>query len=307
MAALLAAAVLAPATTASAAEPDASEGWPYVAPPPPPPPPPTPEEIAERERRQAEAAERRRLEEEERRRNPPPPAPPMEPVAPPPPPPPNTAVDIELALLVDASKSVDDREWELQIDGYVKAFEDPAVQAQIMRSDGVAVMFMTWSSTWQHSNSGWHDLRTAADCRRFAQRIANFERRHADNTIMSNALGTAMHFMKRNKFDGRREVIDVSGDGVCENQAYYAANERGDDHDLDRLMGPTWDFILGNRGPNVTINGISIGDVEGLAGWYADELAQGPNSFSMHAADFEEFAIGIREKLVRELEPTAYD
>ena len=103
-AALLAAVVFSPQTAHAEAQPDTTEGWPYVAPPP---PPPTAEEIAAAE---AAAAER----EAEREANPPAPAPPA---------PPPTPVDIELALLVDASGSVDSREWALQIDGYVQAFE----------------------------------------------------------------------------------------------------------------------------------------------------------------------------------------
>ncbi len=40
-------------------------------------------------------------------------------------------VDLELVLAVDTSGSVDTREYELQIEGLVKAFRDPAVIAAI--------------------------------------------------------------------------------------------------------------------------------------------------------------------------------
>ena len=302
-AAVVAASAFAAAPPAAAdARPDTSEGWPYVEPPP---PPPTPEEIAERERRDAERAAEWERQAEERRRNPPPapdpsPAPAYEP-------PPKTQVDVELLLLVDSSGSVDDREWQLQIDGYVEAFEDPSVQAQITRSDGVVVNFMTWSSTWQHTLFGWRELRTRQDCLDYAAEIRTYRRFHRDNTVLSNALGVGIWHLGNNRWEGRRRVIDVSGDGVCENQAYYAENAVGDDPELDRLLGPTWEHIQNARPADVTINGISIGDVEGLDRWYAQQLPRGNGSFTMHAQSFEAFAGGIREKLIRELAPTAYD
>ena len=181
------------------------------------------------------------------------------------------------------------------------------MQAQIQRSDGVAVMFMTWSSTRQQRRTGWYNLRTVQDCLDFAQKISEFPRTFSDNTIMSNAIGVGMYRMRRNNFEGKRNVIDVSGDGVCENQAYYTHHARGEDPEFDELLGPTWDYVMSTRPSNTTINGISIGDVEGLSEWYSDVLPQGSGSFAMHVDDFEQFAVAIREKLVRELEPTSYD
>lgn len=291
-AALLAAAMLATPSALGQAQPDLTEGFPA-----PVPVPefnlPTPTSTAgparepteeEREALNERIAELRRLA-EERRNNPPPKVP----------------VELELALLVDASQSVSDAEWALQIDGYVRAFNDPAIHSLVESGEGVAVLFLTWSSTFQQADFGWQHLRTGEDCVAFATQVSRFPRLFSSNTIMASALGRAMSEIRNNTFEGERFVIDVSGDGVCENQAYYATNRRGDDPDLDRQMGPTWDTIMNSRDPRVVINGISVGDVSGLPEWYSSVLIQGESNFALHASTFSNFATGIREKLLREI------
>lgn len=287
-AALLAATLLPAGQAWSQAQPDFTETFPErmvredPTPPEEPAAPLTPEEIAAAEARLAEI--RRIIAEREAA-----------------PPPPRTAVELELALLVDASESVSDTEWALQLDGYVRAFNDPAIQALVAEGNGIAVLFLAWSSTNQQADFGWQHLRTAEDCIAFANQVSFFGRPFANNTIMSNALGRAMSELRNNEFEGTRFVIDVSGDGVCQNQFYYTTNELGDDRRLDRLLGPQWDTVINSRDPRFVINGISIGDVSGLADWYRDVLIQGEGNFALHAASFEEFADGIREKLLREI------
>ena len=58
-------------------------------------------------------------------------------------------VELELVLAVDASSSVDDREFELQMQGIAAAFRHSGVQAAIHGTGekGIAVVLMTWSST----------------------------------------------------------------------------------------------------------------------------------------------------------------
>lgn len=222
---------------------------------------------------------------------------------PPPPAPPKEPVELELALLVDASASVDDTEWSLQMDGYVRAFRDPEVQQLIAAQDGVAVFFLIWSSTLQQSTLSSRRLDTVEDVQRYADLLERIVRPFANNTVMANALGRAMREFRANQFEGERFVIDVSGDGVCENQAFHAANPviAPEDEEHAQRLGPTWDQVLGSRDERFIINGISIGDVPGLNNWYTDTLIQGPGSFSLHAATFEEFADGIRAKLLREV------
>ena len=99
-----------------------------------------------------------------------------------------TLVDLELALVVDISGSVDKNEYILQRDGYVNAFRDPAVQSAIAsKPNGIAVSLFYFSTTttanrlntsatdyvtWSAPVIGWTHLQTVTDVNAFADAIA---------------------------------------------------------------------------------------------------------------------------------------
>ena len=58
-----------------------------------------------------------------------------------------TAVDLQLVLAVDASGSVDQRRFELQMQGYVAAFRDPRVLRAIQSgaTQAIAVTLVQWT------------------------------------------------------------------------------------------------------------------------------------------------------------------
>src|SRR2546426_1751327 len=58
-----------------------------------------------------------------------------------------TAVDLQLVLAVDASGSVDQRRFELQMQGYVAAFRDPRVLHAIQSgaTQAIAVTMVQWT------------------------------------------------------------------------------------------------------------------------------------------------------------------
>src|SRR5438067_9875833 len=58
-----------------------------------------------------------------------------------------TAVDLQLVLAVDASGSVDQRRFELQMQGYVAAFRDPRVLRAIQSgtTQAIAVTMVQWT------------------------------------------------------------------------------------------------------------------------------------------------------------------
>ena len=61
-------------------------------------------------------------------------------------------VALELALLVDTSGSVTAAEYALQRDGYMNAFLNATVQANIATlTGGIAVLYMEWSGAGQQS------------------------------------------------------------------------------------------------------------------------------------------------------------
>src|SRR6266700_2997807 len=58
-----------------------------------------------------------------------------------------TPVDLQLVLAVDASGSVDQRRFELQMQGYVAAFRDPRVLHAILSgaTQAIAVTMVQWT------------------------------------------------------------------------------------------------------------------------------------------------------------------
>ena len=217
-------------------------------------------------------------------------------------------VDLELVLLVDVSGSVDPSEYRLQLEGYANAFRDSALHEVIESREGVVVSMYMWSAALEQAHSPWFVLRTAEDCERLATYIDNrMDQRPFDGkTIMAQAIRRAVVGLERNRFDSDEQIIDISGDGICENWWYYT-NEGTTAEDPsvpnDRLYGFRWSESRALAAYTGTIiNGISIGKRQGLADWYAEHVPMGENSFTMHADDFEQFGQAIKLKLLMELQ-----
>ena len=217
-------------------------------------------------------------------------------------------VETELVLSVDVSGSVDPAEYELQLEGYIEAFRDPALHQVVSSGDGVGVTFLRWSSTTQQTMTKWYVLRTADDCLEFASTIEDklLTRPYANNTNLSQAVRRAILAFDRNNIEGRYKVVDVSGDGVCNNWWYFTEggeNPTGEGLTHNNEYGWSWQSTRELAAEsNVVINGISIGDTEGLSDWYAEHVPSGDNSFTLHAEDFEQFKTAIKLKLLMELQ-----
>ncbi len=211
-------------------------------------------------------------------------------------------VDLELMLLIDTSASVDSIEFTKQMDGYINAFRDTEVQQAVLaNTNGVAIQVAQWSTGENFATLGWHVLRTELDCRALATEIQLFSRAHSGSTQLAPAIDNAMQDLDTNGFDSPRQVIDVSGDGVCENWLMETSN-----HDAgDPTTGRPWSEVVADRPASLTINGIAIGEGHPaqpeIGGWYNDVLQQGSNSFAMHVDSFDAFAQGIKTKLIREI------
>ncbi len=87
-------------------------------------------------------------------------------------------VSLELVLAIDASLSVNDGEFDLQLRGIAKAFRDPTIMALIgQHAGGVAVTLVQWSG-WAESlqKPPWHLLTHAASILAFAQAVEQVRR-----------------------------------------------------------------------------------------------------------------------------------
>lgn len=207
-------------------------------------------------------------------------------------------VPIELVLLVDTSGSVDAGEYLLQRDGYEEAFRNDDLVRLIERQGGIAVTYVEWSNVdHQDVRLPWTRLDTADDCRAFASQISALERVVEGNTRMAPALEFAANLIETNEYIGLKRVIDVSGDGRCQNHDYYAESSEY----LEEYGRPWNDVIADISGKIDQVNGICITTDSTVVDFYGDVLPQGDSSFMMQVSHFGQFEDAIVEKLTREI------
>jgi Protein of unknown function (DUF1194) len=197
-------------------------------------------------------------------------------------------VDLELVLGVDTSMSVASDEFALQMAGYARAFRHPEVLRAIESAggNGIAVSLVQWADSAQQAVSiGWTRVGDPASAAAFADRIGATGRRFTGpGTALATALGFCLRLFDGNGFEGRRQVVDLSGDG---------RDNRGPKVTLIR------DRALAT---GVTVNGLAIvSDEPFLDRYYERQLIAGPDAFVVAAADYRDFADAIVKKLVREI------
>ncbi len=200
----------------------------------------------------------------------------------------STRVELELVLAVDTSISVDSHEFALQIDGLARAFRDPNVIAAIKDAgeEGIAVSVVQWGvGLEQRVAVDWTRIRDAASAESFASEIERLPRFFSGNgTAITRAIAYSSKLFLGNGLEGRRRVIDVSGDGRNNSGAHPAAIR---------------DRVVSN---GIVINGLAIldGDLS-LGAYFEENVTGGPASFVIVARTFDDFAAAMREKLLREI------
>jgi hypothetical protein len=199
-----------------------------------------------------------------------------------------TAVDLQLVLAVDASGSVDQRRFELQMQGYVAAFRDPrvlqAIQAGVTQA--IAVTMVQWTGpALQIQVLPWTLIHDAPTAHAFAAAIMATPRRlFSGGTSISGVIDYAVPLMQESPFKGTRRVIDISGDG-SNNRGRPAVSARDD-----------------AVRTGIIINGLPILALEpDLDRHYLDHVIGGPGAFVIAAESYEAFADAIIKKLIREM------
>ena len=200
-------------------------------------------------------------------------------------------VELELVLAIDVSSSVDAAEFRLQMHGLAEAFRHPSVVGAIESAGdlGIAVTLVQWSGNRMHLTSvNWTLVRDAGTAAAFAGAIDRAPRLLKGFTGLGGAIRYSLKQIEDNAFEGRRKVIDISGDGT--------ASGLRPDGERDRAV---------RRG--ATINGVAILNQDpdlaelGLRDYYAKHVIGGDNAFLMTARDFTDFGPVIRRKLIREI------
>ena len=201
-----------------------------------------------------------------------------------------TPVAIELVLALDASASMSRDEFDLQISGLAAAFKDPAVlrAVQDLAPLGVAVSVTQWGGPGENRTVvPFTHITTPTEAKAFGFLVSlHSQNFRAATTSIATAIENGVALLDKNGFDGRRRVIDVSGDG-----------QDNSGLDLDAMR----DLALAS---GVTVNGLAIeSEQQGLSEYYEKHVIIGADSFVVRAVDFTDFPRAMREKLLRELRP----
>jgi uncharacterized protein YhjY with autotransporter beta-barrel domain len=194
-------------------------------------------------------------------------------------------VDLELSLVVDVSGSVDTNEYNLQMEGYALAFENPALHARIGagRQGQIAVNLIQFSSSAAESIP-WTLIDSASSSNAFAAQVRAASRLFGGGTDPDTGITLATSSIFSNSFESARQVIDVSGDGAGSAFADQAARDAALAAGVD------------------TINGLPIlTDDPNLDDYYLANIVGGDGAFVEAADSFEDFEASVLEKLTREL------
>ena len=200
-------------------------------------------------------------------------------------------VDLELVLAVDTSSSVSKGEFELQMHGLARAFRHESVGQAILASGdlGVAVALVQWADNRKQKVSNpWRVIRSIEDALAFADEIDGTPRVvEGGGTAIGGLIKYSLLQLKRNEFQGRRRVIDISGDGRT-NQGIHP----------QRLK----DAVVAE---GVTVNGLAILNEDPAIGrYYRDFVISGTGAFVMSTTSYEDFSAAMLEKLVKEISGT---
>jgi len=205
-------------------------------------------------------------------------------------------VDLELALGIDVSGSVDEEEAMLQRNGYIAAFRHPSVIDAIRSGPlgRIAVTYYEWAGFGHMKTvAPWTVISDKASANAFASLLTVEPPETARRTAIAAAIVFGAGSFDGNGFAGRRRVLDISGDGP---------NNWGGRVDEARDLAVA-------RG--ITINGLPIVNdrpsffglpaMKDLDLYYRDCVIGGPGAFYVVAKDFKDFARAVLRKLILEI------
>lgn len=208
-------------------------------------------------------------------------------------------VDLLLVLAVDISRSVDEKKFRLQRDGYAGAIANPKVIAAIRSGlfGRIAISTIEWSGVAEQAIvADWTTVGTKEEAEALSQRIRGAPRAFMGRTAIGSAIEFATLQFPRSPYRAERHLIDVSGDGT---------NNSGMDLVEARQLALS---------QKITINGLAILSDEplpfnplhthppgGLLAYYENNVIGGPNAFALAAQGHEAFGTMILAKLIKEI------
>lgn len=212
-------------------------------------------------------------------------------------------VDLELVLLADASRSIDDAEIRFQRQGYADAITHPEVLGAIRQGfrQRIAIAYVEWGdATSQDLVVPWTIIEGVATADAFAKALIEAPRRAYGPNAIGNALAAAQKLIEENEIQAFRRVIDLSGDSANSFGGLPISTARN-----AALLA------------DITINGLAIlcrfDDCGGRPNLYdledafAKTIVGGPGSFVVTVDDKLSFADAVRRKLILEIAEIGLD
>jgi len=204
--------------------------------------------------------------------------------------------NLALVLAMDASSSVNSREYALQMKGMASALLNQRVKEAILAMGGIYLAAFEWNGrSNQKMLFNWTWLENEQDIFNVASLLAKHQRNSINSpTAIGHAIAYASFLYPTLPEPCSRHVLDVSGDGI--NNEGYSPNIAYRNFDLDE----------------VTVNGLTIqqrgvehdkfyGELES---YYNQQVIKGPGSFVIVADSFENFEDAMTLKLLKEIAPS---
>jgi hypothetical protein len=208
-------------------------------------------------------------------------------------------VDSALVLVTDVSRSIDDKEFQLEKQGYITAFNDPRVIAAIKAGPNgrIIVAYIEFAGADQvRTVLDWTVIDGETTASAFGTALDTAPRSFYGRTAIGSGLDLAVQMLAEPKLKGARLIVDVAGDGTSN-------------------AGPPVTEIRDQAvAAGITINGLAIVNDHpesysfahvqppgGLPQWYRDNVAGGPYNFVLEVHDFHTFGEAMARKLLSEI------
>lgn len=206
-----------------------------------------------------------------------------------------TGVDLELVLLADGSRSIDDAEIRFQREGYAKAITHPDV---IAASTGgyyrkIAVTYVEWGAA--HSQVvivPWMAIDGPESAEAFAAALRGATTRAEGSNAIGTAIARGQELIETNAFDAARKVIDFSGDSAYSGSGISISAARESAMAAGITINGLAVLCYSCSGPPISYD---------LAEAYERLIVGGPGSFVLAADNETEFTDAVRRKLILEI------
>ena len=208
-------------------------------------------------------------------------------------------VDLLLVLAADVSRSVDEKKFRLQREGYAAAIADPrVVRAMTGGPRGrIALCFIEWASNnEQIVVVDWAPVGSSAEAASISGRVRDAPRAFMGRTSISAAIDFSLSHLGRSPFQAPRRVIDVSGDGT--NNSGRPVTEARDEA---VAAGLTINGLVILSEVPLPTNPLHTNPPGGLTAYYENNVVGGQGAFVVEAQSFESFGQSLISKLIKEI------